>query len=135
MGAAGAASAQLGSSTTRPACCQLTTSLIQGWRLGPVALSPEADDALRLLGGSWGDNPMTPWSIDGTQARERWVVALNGGYDTFQVRGRGMALVDLTSGHTVWSFFLGDGQGRSEHLNYPVPAGLALADLTPPRSG
>jgi type IV pilus assembly protein PilY1 len=97
--------------------------------LGPVALSPEADDALRLLGGSSGDNPMTPWTIDGTQARERWVVALNGGYDTFQVRGRGMAMVDLTSGHTVWSFFLGDGQGRSEHLNYPVPAGLALADL------
>ncbi|WP_225413743.1 pilus assembly protein [Stigmatella hybrida] len=97
--------------------------------LGPVALSPEADDALRILGGSWGDNPLTPWHIDGALARERWVVALNGGYDPYQVRGRGMAMVDLSSGHTVWSFFLGDGQGRSGHLNYPVTAGLALTDL------
>jgi type IV pilus assembly protein PilY1 len=40
-----------------------------------------------------------------------------------------MALVDLSSGHTVWSFFLGDGQGRSGYLNYPVTAGVALADV------
>ncbi|SEL06628.1 type IV pilus assembly protein PilY1 [Stigmatella aurantiaca] len=97
--------------------------------IGPVALSPDADDALRILKGSWNDNPLTPWLIDGKLARERWVVALNGGYDTFQLRGRGLALVDLSSGHTVWSFFLGDGQGRSEHLRYPVTAGLALADV------
>jgi type IV pilus assembly protein PilY1 len=44
MGAAGAASAQLGSSTTRPACCQLTTSLIQD----VLNLEPPSDE--RFLG-------------------------------------------------------------------------------------
>ncbi|ADO76051.1 pilus assembly protein PilY [Stigmatella aurantiaca] len=97
--------------------------------IGPVALSPEADNALRSLAGGWGSNPPSPWLIDGEPARERWVVALNGGDDPYQVRGRGMAMVDLTSGHTVWSFFLGDGQGRSEKLLYPVTAGIALADV------
>ncbi|MDC0711644.1 pilus assembly protein PilY [Stigmatella sp. ncwal1] len=97
--------------------------------IGPVALTPEADDALRILGGTWGSNALVPWLIDGTPARERWVVALNGGYDTYQLRGRGLALVDLATGYSVWSFFLGDGQGRSEYLRYPVTAGVALADV------
>ena len=57
------------------------------------------------------------------------MVALNGGYDPQNARGRGMALVDLASGHTVWSFFHGDSRGRSEHLRYSLTAGLALADV------
>ncbi len=98
--------------------------------LGPVALTPEADDAFRSMAGQ-GSGPgiLTPWSIHGMPARERWVVALNGGHDPLQMRGRGLALVDLASGRTVWSFFSGDGKGRSHHLRYPISAGVALADV------
>ena len=62
--------------------------------VGPVALSPEADDALRALYHQYG-SPVTPWLINGLPARERWVVGLNGGPDAYQSRGRGMALVDV----------------------------------------
>jgi type IV pilus assembly protein PilY1 len=102
--------------------------------VGPVALSPEADDALRAMYGNWG-SPVTPWDINGMPARERWVVGLNGGADGYLSRGRGMALVDVATGHTVWSFFHGDGQSRSEFLRYPIGAGLALADVDSGYSG
>jgi type IV pilus assembly protein PilY1 len=96
--------------------------------VGPVALTPMADDSLRAIAGQGPGGP-APWVIDGVSARERWVVALNGGYDPYNTRGRGMAMVDLMSGHTVWSFFHQDGRSRSEHLRYSITAGLALADV------
>jgi type IV pilus assembly protein PilY1 len=94
----------------------------------PVALTPEADDALRTIAGA-PSGGVSPHLIDNTAARERWVVALNGGFDMHMVRGRGMALVDLRSGHTVWSFFHGDGQNRSQHLRYPIGAGISMLDI------
>jgi type IV pilus assembly protein PilY1 len=97
--------------------------------IGPVALTPTADDALRVRAGTPPGGAVTPWLINDTPARERWVVALNGGYDPQNARGRGMALVDLASGHTVWSFFHGDSRGRAENLRYSLTAGLALADV------
>ncbi|HEX8705447.1 MAG TPA: pilus assembly protein PilY, partial [Myxococcaceae bacterium] len=103
--------------------------------VGPVALAPTADDALRALQGGPGGGVETPWLVNGEPARERWVVGLNGGADGFQSRGRGMALVDVATGHTVWSFFHGDGQNRSEKLRYPIGAGLALADVDSGYSG
>jgi len=95
----------------------------------PVALTPQADDALRAMLGGSGSNPATPYLVNSTAARERWVVALNGGYDQNMSRGRGMAIVDLHTGHTVWSFFHGDGQTRSEHLKYPIGAGISMLDI------
>ncbi|MDC0711643.1 pilus assembly protein PilY [Stigmatella sp. ncwal1] len=97
--------------------------------LGAVALTPPADDALGALRGMPGVRAGKSLAFDEVSTRERWVVALNGGYDPHQMRGRGMALVDLATGHTVWSFFLGDGQRRSDQLLYPVTAGVALADV------
>jgi type IV pilus assembly protein PilY1 len=97
--------------------------------IGPVALTEGADNALRSLYDPMPGSPATPWTVDGTPARERWVVALNGGYDQTQSRGRGMAIVDLKTGHTLWSFFHGDGQSRSQHLRYPIGAGLSLLDI------
>jgi type IV pilus assembly protein PilY1 len=94
----------------------------------PVALTPQADDALRVK-SDVGTGGVTPWNIDGVQARERWVVALNGGYDMHMLRGRGMALVDIQSGHTIWSFFYGDGQNRAQNLRYPIGAGLSMMDI------
>jgi type IV pilus assembly protein PilY1 len=96
--------------------------------IGPVALTEPADNALRDMSGT-GHPGETPWVIGGVQARERWVVAFNGGFDEHMLRGRGMALVDIRTGHTVWSFFHGDGQSRSENLRYPIGAGLSLLDI------
>ncbi|HEX8706566.1 MAG TPA: pilus assembly protein PilY, partial [Myxococcaceae bacterium] len=97
--------------------------------IGPVALTEGADNQLRALVGGGGGGAETPWTVNGVQARERWVVALNGGYDLNMSRGRGMAVVDLHTGHTMWSFFHGDGQPRSEHLKYPIGAGLSMLDI------
>ncbi|HEX8705801.1 MAG TPA: pilus assembly protein PilY, partial [Myxococcaceae bacterium] len=97
--------------------------------IGPVALTENADNQLRALLGGSGAGAQTPWTVNGVQARERWVVALNGGYDQNMSRGRGMAVVDLHTGHTLWSFFHGDGQPRSEHLKYPIGAGLSMLDI------
>ncbi|WP_224240647.1 pilus assembly protein [Hyalangium gracile] len=97
--------------------------------IGPVALTEQADQALRDLYGPSGSPGAGPWTVDNTPARERWVVALNGGFDEHMLRGRGMALVDIRSGHTVWSFFHGDGQSRSENLRYPIGAGLSMMDI------
>jgi type IV pilus assembly protein PilY1 len=96
--------------------------------IGAVALSPQADDALRVKGGTTG-TIATPLTVNNLPARERWIVAFNGGYDQNMLRGRGMALVDLHTGHTVWSFFHGDGQPRTEHLRYPIGAGISLLDI------
>jgi type IV pilus assembly protein PilY1 len=96
--------------------------------IGPVALTEGADNALRALVGG-GSPSGAPWKVNGVDARERWVVALNGGYDQNMSRGRGMAIVDMHSGHTMWSFFHGDGQNRSDNLKYPIGAGISLLDI------
>ena len=74
-------------------------------------------------------DPAGPWRVDGTAAREQWVVFLNGGYDRSLSRGRGLAMVDLRTGETLWSFFHGDGSERSEHLRHPFAASVAMMDI------
>lgn len=81
-------------------------------------------------------DPDGPWKVgpEGAQrpAREQWVVFLNGGYDPYMVRGRGMALVDLKTGETLWSFFHGDDTTKrplADKLRYPIAAGAAMLDL------
>ncbi len=94
----------------------------------PVALSPDADNGLRGLYGPTG-TPETPYSVEGAQARERYVVLFNGGYDPSMTRGRGMAVVDMKSGHTLWSFFHGDPTNRAQFLRYPIGAGINGMDI------
>jgi type IV pilus assembly protein PilY1 len=74
-------------------------------------------------------DPEGPWRVGGTAAREQWVVFLNGGYDRSLSRGRGLAMVDLRTGETLWSFFHGDGAERSEHLRHPFAASVAMMDI------
>ncbi|MCY1082156.1 pilus assembly protein PilY [Archangium lansingense] len=74
-------------------------------------------------------DPAGPWRVAGTQAREAWVVILNGGYDRSLNRGRGLAMVDMKTGETLWSFFHGDGSARSEHLRNPFAASVAMMDI------
>ncbi|HSP81683.1 MAG TPA: pilus assembly protein PilY, partial [Myxococcaceae bacterium] len=75
------------------------------------------------------EDPDGPWEVGGQKAREQWVAFLNGGYDSTLSRGRGLAMVDLATGETLWSFFHGDGSARSEHLRYPFAASVAMMDL------
>ncbi|QRK09895.1 pilus assembly protein PilY [Archangium violaceum] len=74
-------------------------------------------------------DPDGPWRVDGTPAREEWVVFLNGGFDRSLSRGRGLAMVDLKTGETLWSFFHGDGTERSENLRHPFAASVAMMDI------
>ncbi len=96
--------------------------------IGPVAMADE--------NGPWKVGP------EGQQvnAREQWIIMLNGGYDPYMVRGRGMAMVDIGTGETLWSFFYGDDITKrplSEKLRYPIAAGAAMMDLgnTPSSTG
>lgn len=75
------------------------------------------------------EDPSGPWNINNTRAREQWVAFFNGGYDPAASRGRGLAMVDVATGETLWSFFHGDGSARSEHLRYPFAASAAMMDL------
>ncbi|ADO69052.1 pilus assembly protein PilY [Stigmatella aurantiaca] len=96
----------------------------------PVAVSPAADNELATLSGMAGNpQPDQPLRIANEEARERWVVLFNGGYDPYLSRGRGFAMVDMTSGHTMWSFFHGDTKNRAEHLLYPFAAGITTQDI------
>jgi type IV pilus assembly protein PilY1 len=81
--------------------------------IGPVALA----------------DPDGPWRVAGKPAREEWVVFFNGGHDRSLSRGRGLAMVDMKTGETLWSFFHGDGSARSEHLRHPFAASVAMMDI------
>lgn len=78
------------------------------------------------------DPSTNKWSNAQTQAQERWVVALNGGYDRAYVRGRGFALVDVYTGKTLWKqFFDENGTDLQKLLRYPISAGVAMLDIGP----
>jgi type IV pilus assembly protein PilY1 len=79
-------------------------------------------------------DPNGPWKVGAaqTKAREQWIVMLNGGYDPYMVRGRGMAIVDLGTGETLWSFFYGDDTSKrplANKLRYPMAAGAGMMDM------
>jgi type IV pilus assembly protein PilY1 len=98
----------------------------------PVAVEPETDNQLAKIANPTDNaspQPVQPPVIANKEARERWMVLFNGGYDPYLSRGRGLAMVDMASGHTVWSFFHGDGKKRSEHLLYPFAAGITTQDI------
>ncbi len=81
--------------------------------IGPVAIKDEAG----------------PYEINGVEAREQWIVFFNGGNDPNMLRGRGMAIVNIADGSTLWSFFSGDGSTNSDGLRYPIAAPMAMLDV------
>jgi type IV pilus assembly protein PilY1 len=86
--------------------------------IGPVAMLEE--------------NKASNWIINGKKAREQWVVLFNGGYDPYQVRGRGLAMVDIATGNTLWSMFNGDNTADrplADKMRYPFAAGVTMLDL------
>jgi type IV pilus assembly protein PilY1 len=91
--------------------------------IGPVRLKPTSDDR---------DPQGKGWV-------EKWVVALNGGYDPALVRGRAVWMVGAWTGSVVWRFtdsdfkskVVGSGSNTSTSM-FPVPAALGLVDLGDP---
>jgi type IV pilus assembly protein PilY1 len=63
------------------------------------------------------------WKDDETAAQERWVVMLNGGYDKYLTRGRGVSMVDAWNGATLWdAFYDPSASDLRKQLLSPVPA-------------
>jgi type IV pilus assembly protein PilY1 len=67
----------------------------------------------------------------GRAFEERWVVAVNGGYDPALVRGKGVWLMDVWTGQVVWRFNNNDfiDQVNAKGGMWPVPGSAALVDL------
>jgi type IV pilus assembly protein PilY1 len=65
---------------------------------------------------------------------ERYVALLSGGFDPQYTRGRGVHMVDLSTGEEIWDFSQppGTGTGCSDtsdprcHLNYPIAATVGM---------
>lgn len=68
--------------------------------------------------------------INGTPAREDWVVMFNGGYDQYLSRGRGFAMVELATGATLWSAW-GDASASDarKNMRYPFATGISMLDI------
>jgi type IV pilus assembly protein PilY1 len=63
---------------------------------------------------------------------ERWVVLLNGGYDPGMVRGRGVWMLDVWTGQTLWRYRNDEFQAmRGETTSFmgPIAATPALVDM------
>jgi type IV pilus assembly protein PilY1 len=104
---------------------------------GCSELSPQA-------GQSWSDflpraPPIGPVRIEVTTDdpgkcgfEERWVVALNGGYDPAMVRGRYVALADVWTGKVLWKFDDADFKamrGDTQASMLPVAATVGMVDI------
>ena len=72
-----------------------------------------------------------PADPSGRGFEERWVVALNGGYDPSLTRGKGVWLADVWTGDVLWGFTNDDFQDQINSVGamWPVPASAALVDL------
>ena len=104
---------------------------------------PGTNDAL-VAGESWNDlGPAAPpigpiaeadpngvFTVQGVQARERYVVAMGGGFDPAYLRGRSIWVLDVWTGQTVYRFSASDASGVADLRNslYPVAAPPSLAD-------
>jgi type IV pilus assembly protein PilY1 len=71
-----------------------------------------------------------PADPSGRGFEERWIVALNGGYDPGLTRGKGVWLVDAWTGDVLWRFTNDDFQNdvNNNGAMWPVAASPALVD-------
>jgi len=114
-----------------------TPSYLWTW---PPPATTEALDA----GESWDDllpaappiGPVAwydttgPLTVGGVKARERWVVAVGGGWDPALFRGRSINMIDVWTGAAVYAFARRDSTGTTDPRNnlYPIAAPVALID-------
>ena len=104
---------------------------------------PGTNDAL-VAGESWNDlGPAAPpigpvaeadshgvFKVQGVPARERYVVAVGGGFDPAYLRGRAIWVLDAWTGQSVYRFSASDstGSGDLRSALFPVAAPPSLAD-------
>ena len=104
---------------------------------------PGTNDAL-IAGESWNDlgpsaPPMGPiaeadsggvFNVAGVPSRERYVVAVGGGFDPAYLRGRSIWVLDVWTGQPVWRYAASDSTGSTDLRNslFPVAAPPSLAD-------
>src|SRR5260370_19265511 len=95
-------------------------------------------------GGSWDDLGPAPaaigpiaeydsggmFQVNGTNARERYIFATGGGFDTAYLRGRGVYVLHAWSGQQVWRFYRRGFSRGSEppHTTPPILAPVSLLD-------
>ena len=76
------------------------------------------------------DGPYRIATDDGTvRADERWIVFVNAGYDPYMVRGRGLAMIDIATGKSLWTFRYKDGSPNATEARYPFSAPVSLLDV------
>lgn len=71
-----------------------------------------------------------PFAVNGVRARERYVVAVGGGYDPAFLRGHAVYMLDAWTGAQVYRFARQDASGASDPRNklYPVAAPVTMFD-------
>ncbi len=71
-----------------------------------------------------------PFKAQGAAARERYVVALGGGFDPAYLRGRAIYVLDVWTGAQVYRFSAADANGPNDLRNslLPVPAPVSMVD-------
>jgi type IV pilus assembly protein PilY1 len=99
---------------------------------------PQPDDpAGNWMGQTWSDHLPHPPSIgpvkieDPSQPagwKERYVVALNGGFDDMDMRGRGVFIVDAYTGEKIWDYHFDPNATDSRRFmkfSFPASPGFA----------
>jgi type IV pilus assembly protein PilY1 len=71
-------------------------------------------------------------SFGGTPFNEKWIAFLSGGFDQQYVRGRGVHMVDVWTGHSYWDFAYPESSAGVPatdprlQLRYPIPATVGM---------
>jgi type IV pilus assembly protein PilY1 len=86
--------------------------------IGPVAITRD--------GGAY---TITTAAGTKVQADERWIVFVNGGFDPYMVRGRALAMIDLATGRSLWTFRYQDGSPNAAEARYPFSAPVSMLDM------
>jgi len=99
---------------------------------------PQPDDpAGNWMGQTWSDHLPHPPSIgpvkieDPSQPagwKEKYVVALNGGFDDMDMRGRGVFIVDAYTGEKIWDYhFDPNATDSRRYMRFSFPASPGFA--------
>lgn len=99
---------------------------------------PQPDDpAGNWMGQTWSDHLPHPPSIGPVKVedassptgwKEKYVVALNGGFDDMDIRGRGVFIVDAYTGEKIWDYHFDPTATDSRRfMRYSFPASLGFA--------
>ncbi len=74
-------------------------------------------------------NAAGPLQVNSVKAEERWIGFFNGGWDPYLARGRGLAMVDLKEGNTLWQYWHGESKANADDMKYPFVAVPSMMDL------